>query len=85
MYIYIHVVIYIYMIYVVTYIYIYIYTGGSISIYISICIFHRNPDQPLTQELIENHLQVCHLQIKHDALCEELEAINKATESCWGK
>jgi len=29
-------------------------------------------------ELIENHLQVCHLQIKHDALCEELEAINKA-------
>ena len=41
----------------------------------------RNRDHPLTQELIENHLQVCHLQIKHDALCEELEAINKATES----
>ena len=28
--------------------------------------------------LIDDHLQICHLQMKHDALTEELVAINKA-------
>lgn len=29
-------------------------------------------------DLIENHFSVCHLQVKHNSLCEELEALNKA-------